>query len=142
MAPSGEGRFCLLVPVGGYVLAQPFFLFTVFQAFLERGVDSWLYIVPDVVMFLSVFVVALFPALVVGRAAQDRRVLAHRRAGPRYRARRVVLLGIHRKQHQRRNHPPPFRDVPGRLGGHGGGARRLVGHEGSDRTDLSKTSAR
>jgi hypothetical protein len=52
--------------VGGYVLAQPFFLFAVLQAFLERGVDSWLYIVPDVVMVLFVAVPALLPALVVG----------------------------------------------------------------------------
>ena len=66
MASSGEGRFRRLGSVGGYALAQIFFLFTVLQAFLERGVDSWLYIVPDVVIFLSVFVPALLPALVVG----------------------------------------------------------------------------
>jgi hypothetical protein len=66
MASSEVGRFRRLGSVGGYALAQPFFLFTVLQAFLERGVDSWLYIVPDVVISLSIFVPALLPALVVG----------------------------------------------------------------------------
>ena len=65
MASSGVGRFRRLVPVGGYVLAQPFFLFTVLQAFLERGVSIW-WPFPDFVMFLYVFVPASLPALLVG----------------------------------------------------------------------------
>ena len=81
MVSSGDGRFRRLVPVGAYVLAQPFFLLTVLQAFLERGVDSWLYVVPNVVMFLSVFVVALFPALVVGAVDGVARSLRRSRWG-------------------------------------------------------------
>jgi hypothetical protein len=65
MASSGEGRFRRLVSVGGYVRAQPLFLFTVLQAFLERGVGLW-WPFPDPVMFLYVFVPTLLPALVVG----------------------------------------------------------------------------
>ena len=65
MASSGGERFRRLVPVGAYVLAQPFFLFTVLQAFLERGVSIW-WPFPDFVMFLYVFVPASLPALVVG----------------------------------------------------------------------------
>ena len=65
MASSGEGRLRRLVPVGGYVLAQPIFLFTVLQALLGRGVSLW-WPIPDFVMFLYVFVPALLPALVVG----------------------------------------------------------------------------
>jgi hypothetical protein len=64
-ASSAEERFRRLVPVGGYVLAQPFFLFTVLQAFLERGVSMW-WPFPDFVMFLYVLVPASLPALVVG----------------------------------------------------------------------------
>jgi hypothetical protein len=45
---------------------QTFFLFALLQALLERGVESWLYIVPDVVMFLYIFVPASLPALTVG----------------------------------------------------------------------------
>ena len=63
--PSAEGRFRRLFPAGCYALVQTFFLFALLQALLERGVESWLYIVPDV-MFLYVFVPALLPALVVG----------------------------------------------------------------------------
>jgi hypothetical protein len=66
MASSGEGWFRRLVPVGGYVLTQPFFLFTVLQAFLERGAGLSWWPFPDPVMFLHVFVPASLPALVVG----------------------------------------------------------------------------
>jgi hypothetical protein len=65
MASSGVGRFRRLLPVGVYVLAQTYFLFTVLQAFLERGVSIW-WPFRDFVMFLYVFVLALLPALVVG----------------------------------------------------------------------------
>ena len=64
--PSAEGRFRRLFPAGCYALVQTFFLFALLQALLERGVESWLYIVPDVVMFLYIFVPASLPALAVG----------------------------------------------------------------------------
>jgi len=51
--------------VGGYALAQTFFLFTLLQAFLQRGVGLW-WPIPDLVMFLYVFVPAVLPALVIG----------------------------------------------------------------------------
>jgi hypothetical protein len=69
-ASGGEGWFRRLVPVGGYALAQTFFLIALLQAFLERGVSRrhglWWLPIPDFLMFLYVFVPTLLPALVTG----------------------------------------------------------------------------
>lgn len=61
---------------GGYALAQPFFLFALLQAFLERGVSIW-WPISDLVVFFCVDVPAFLPAFVVG--VVDRVVVSVRR---------------------------------------------------------------
>ena len=56
--------------MGGYALAQTFFLIALLQALLERGVSRrhglWWLPIPDFVMFHYVFVPALLLALATG----------------------------------------------------------------------------